>query len=204
MSSSSFFLQKSATSLSFLVVGIGASLLGQQLLPTNLMRIEQLGNHLPIDNQFVQASKSNLVMSASTLTAANDISNVNPSVFTSSSSTNTPTEVEKVGPVGIILGLAVVGGAIGIALNSRKTNNPFKSSSSLYHSANLSNKSKESTIHIGQASRKLQKKLLRLLHDERDTANRLLSQAKMKNPNRSIDWYVEKVIYDLERDRGKY
>jgi len=204
MSSSSFFGQKSAASLPLLVVGIGISILGQQLLPTNLLRIEQLGNQLTIDNQLVQARKSNLVMSASTLTAANHISNVNPSVFTSSSSTNTPTEVEKVGPVGIILGIAIVGGAIGIALNSRKIDNPFRKSTSLYHSANLNTKSKESAIHIDQASRKLQKKLLRLLHDERDTANRLLSQAKMKNPNRSTDWYVEKVIYDLERDRGKY
>jgi len=42
---------------------------------------------------------------------------------------------------------------------------------------------------------------MRLLHDDRD-ANRLISQVKMKKSNKSSNWYVEKVIYDLERDRG--
>ena len=45
---------------------------------------------------------------------------------------------------------------------------------------------------------------MRLLHDDRETANRLLSQAKLKHPNKSVDWYADKVIYDLERDRGSY
>ena len=43
-----------------------------------------------------------------------------------------------------------------------------------------------------------------LVHGDQDTANRLLSQAKLKNSNQSTDWCVEKVIYDLERDRGMY
>jgi hypothetical protein len=59
-----------------------------------------------------------------------------------------------------------------------------------------------STIRLEQASRKLQRKLINLLHDDRDAATRLLNQAKQKNPNKTIDWYAEKVIYDLERDRG--
>jgi len=106
---------------------------------------------------------------------------------------------EKVDPAArIMLGLAVVGGAIGVALSTRNANSPLKSSSK------FSSKSTENTIRIDQASRDLQKKLLRLLHDERDTANRLLSQVKVNNPNRSINWCVEKVIYDLERDRGSY
>jgi hypothetical protein len=60
------------------------------------------------------------------------------------------------------------------------------------------------SIRVEQASRHLQKRLMSLLHDERDTANRLLSQAQRKNPRQSVDWYAEKVIYDLKRDRGGY
>ena len=52
-----------------------------------------------------------------------------------------------------------------------------------------------------QASRNLQIKLLRLLHNDRHTANRLIALAKARNPDKSIDWWVEKVIFDLERDR---
>ena len=55
-----------------------------------------------------------------------------------------------------------------------------------------------------QASRNLQIKLLRLLHNDRHTANRLIALAKARNPDKSIDWWVEKVIFDLERDRGRY
>jgi len=56
-----------------------------------------------------------------------------------------------------------------------------------------------SNIPSASTSRKLQKKLMRLLHDDRDTANRLISQVKMKKSNKSS---MLKVIYDLERDRG--
>ena len=52
-----------------------------------------------------------------------------------------------------------------------------------------------------QPSRNLQIKLLRLLNGDRYTANRLIALAKTKNPDRSLDWWVEKVIFDLERDR---
>lgn len=114
------------------------------------------------------------------------------------SSTNIPEVVEEVGEGRIVLGLLAVGGVAGVVLGTTKAKNHFPSSSS------SSYKSKESTIRIEQASRELQRKLLRLLHNDSDTANRLLSQVKMKNPNRSINWYVEKVIYDLERDRGRY
>lgn len=55
-----------------------------------------------------------------------------------------------------------------------------------------------------QASRNLQIKLLRLLNNDRHTANRLIALAKARNPDKSTDWWVEKVIFDLERDRGGY
>ena len=55
---------------------------------------------------------------------------------------------------------------------------------------------------IDQASSKLQKKLLILLHNDRITANRLLVHTKQSNPQKSVNWAMEKVIYDLERDRA--
>lgn len=55
-----------------------------------------------------------------------------------------------------------------------------------------------------QANSQLQRKLLRLLHNDRNTANRLLAQVKLNHPGRSANWVVEKVIYDLERDRNRH
>ena len=50
-----------------------------------------------------------------------------------------------------------------------------------------------------QANRHLQSKLLNRL--DRDVAERLVSSAKRSNPGKSEQWYWEKVIYDLNRDR---
>jgi hypothetical protein len=47
----------------------------------------------------------------------------------------------------------------------------------------------------------LQRKLLSLLHGDRKTAERLLRGVKENNPERDEDWYFEKVIFDLTRDR---
>lgn len=55
---------------------------------------------------------------------------------------------------------------------------------------------------IDQASPKLQKKLLILLHNDSETANRLLAHTRQNNPHQSVNWAMEKVIYDLERDRA--
>jgi hypothetical protein len=55
---------------------------------------------------------------------------------------------------------------------------------------------------VDQASPKLQKKLLVLLHNDSETANRLLAHTKQNNPHQSVNWAMEKVIYDLERDRA--
>lgn len=63
--------------------------------------------------------------------------------------------------------------------------------------------SQDKKIRLDQASRELQNQLLRSLHGDRELAIRLLSQVKTKNPGKPVDWYVEKVIYDLERDRGR-
>jgi hypothetical protein len=45
----------------------------------------------------------------------------------------------------------------------------------------------------------LRRKLLNLVHH--DTADRLISSAKRQHPGKSERWYIEKVIYDLQRGR---
>ena len=67
-----------------------------------------------------------------------------------------------------------------------------------------SNASNEKEIRIEQVSRQLQNKLLLLLNGDRNTANRLLNLAKTRNPQKSDQWCVEKVILDLQRDRRGY
>ncbi|MDF5725634.1 MAG: tetratricopeptide repeat protein [Rhizonema sp. PD37] len=46
-------------------------------------------------------------------------------------------------------------------------------------------------------------RLLRLVGGYWEIAQRLIEQAKNQYPGMSEEWYVEKVIYDLERDRGR-
>jgi tetratricopeptide (TPR) repeat protein len=55
-----------------------------------------------------------------------------------------------------------------------------------------------------EVNRLLLVRVMELLHSDRELAMRLISQVKQKNSNRSMNWCIEKVIYDLERDRGKY
>ncbi len=45
----------------------------------------------------------------------------------------------------------------------------------------------------------LRRKLLTLVH--RDVAERLINLAKRQHPGKSQSWYLEKVIYDLQRGR---
>lgn len=143
----------------------------------------------------VQASTHDLVVS-------HDISHAIPAILTADSADNTLEEAERVNPA-LVLGLTALGiAAVGAALNAKSSN--FSKLSSIPSHFNSKSIASSGTIEIDQASRRLQKKLLRLLHDDRDTANRLLSQAQRKNPNRSADWYADKVIYDLQRDRGGY
>jgi hypothetical protein len=52
-------------------------------------------------------------------------------------------------------------------------------------------------------NRELQGDLLILLRGDVPTAKRLLAQQRRKNPGKSDNWYLEKVIYDLERDRRR-
>jgi|GEM_PF-3082606 len=49
----------------------------------------------------------------------------------------------------------------------------------------------------------LERKLLKLLGGNQNTANRLILQSRRRYPDKSADWHWEKAIYDLERDRWR-
>ena len=67
-------------------------------------------------------------------------------------------------------------------------NTPFKpSSTSPRSSSKASSGSQDNTIRLEQASSKLQNQLLRLLHDDRELAIRLLFQVKTNNPGKPVD-----------------
>ncbi|HEY9846976.1 MAG TPA: hypothetical protein V6D03_12370, partial [Candidatus Caenarcaniphilales bacterium] len=113
-----------------------------------------------------------------------------PLLVVAQSTPETPARAQPVGTERLLTIAAIGATAAGVIWSARKTN-----------SGRLPHQSQESKIPIDQANSKLQKKLLRLLHNDRATASRLLSQVKLNHPERSINWAVEKVIYDLERDR---
>jgi hypothetical protein len=169
-----------------------------QFLPLSIVLVAILGAQVP-DKPLVASSASateSTQPSPVAFTTANETSNVvaEPNAKTAvliASSSNGREEAERVG-VGMWLAIAAAGGtAAAVILSNRKANDPFQSSF----------KHQENTIRVDQASPKLQKQLLRLLHNDRDTASRLLAQVKLHHPNQSANWAAEKVIYDLERDR---
>jgi hypothetical protein len=55
----------------------------------------------------------------------------------------------------------------------------------------------------GKVDRQTHNKLMRLLGGNRQTIDRLVNQARIRNPHKSEQWYWEKVLYDLERDRWR-
>jgi len=52
----------------------------------------------------------------------------------------------------------------------------------------------------GSWNGKMSRPLLQAVKGDRALAKRLLEGAKLKYPGKSDRWYVEKVIYDIERD----
>ncbi len=54
-----------------------------------------------------------------------------------------------------------------------------------------------------QVSPQVRHKLRLLLGNHQPTVDRLVDQARWKNPGESEQWYWEKVLYDLERDRWR-
>ncbi len=50
-------------------------------------------------------------------------------------------------------------------------------------------------------NKRLKRELLILVRGDMSTIRRLIALQKRRNPGRSHTWYLEKVLYDLERDR---
>lgn len=96
-----------------------------------------------------------------------------------------PNQPDDNSDVNTLLTAALVGGtaATGVILATKKTNKP-------------------SSTGVDQASPKLRKRLMTLLHNDEATASRLIAQIKRNHPHQSTNWAAEKAIYDLERDRG--
>jgi hypothetical protein len=47
------------------------------------------------------------------------------------------------------------------------------------------------------------KQLLLLLNGDKTAAHRLIDRSAECHPGRSAEWHLDKVIFDLERDRGR-
>jgi hypothetical protein len=59
---------------------------------------------------------------------------------------------------------------------------------------------KTSSNHSWAWTGKISGPLLQAVKGDRALAKRLLEGAKLKYPGKSDRWYIEKVIYDIERD----
>ena len=97
----------------------------------------------------------------------------------------------QIGENATILGLAAIGAGSAGLIWSFNRQNPTSPQSV----------NKHGDISIEQANPRLRKELLRLVGGDSRTANRLINGIKQSHPGKSINWVVEKVIYDLERDR---
>jgi hypothetical protein len=47
---------------------------------------------------------------------------------------------------------------------------------------------------------KLRKRTIALMNNDMQRIDRLLANARQRNPGQSEQWYWEKILYDLERD----
>lgn len=103
-------------------------------------------------------------------------------------------EVQEVNGAAVLAIAALGSAGVGVALTTlHERNRPS--------SKRTSNRRLGAPSGSPRANPKLQRKLLRLLHEDARVADRLITQASFKYPGKAPDWYVEKVIYDLERDR---
>jgi hypothetical protein len=58
--------------------------------------------------------------------------------------------------------------------------------------------SRHSSRRVNRATRQ---RLMRLVNGNQAVADRLVQRVRSQNPDRSEQWWWEKAIYDLERDR---
>jgi hypothetical protein len=97
---------------------------------------------------------------------------------------------------------AAVGGSVvlGVGINAALKQKKAGSSTQLPISQSVTQT--RNSGYLYQADRSLRRKLLLLLHEDYQAAERLVQQSSFKHPGKSPNWYLEKVIYDLQRDRG--
>jgi hypothetical protein len=55
----------------------------------------------------------------------------------------------------------------------------------------------------GKVAPHLRQKLVKSLGNNQATVDRLINNAKLRNPGEPEQWYWEKVLYELERDRWR-
>ena len=101
---------------------------------------------------------------------------------------------------GAVLAIAV-GGSVALCLGVKAIANRKRTPSARRSDANPSLQPSQG-VSFNRANRSLQRQLLLLLHDDQAIAQRLFRQASLRHPGETPNWYAEKVIYDLERDRG--
>jgi hypothetical protein len=100
-------------------------------------------------------------------------------------------------PMNILISVIIIVGIIALIQNSQQLLCQWKS-------FQTKPKPKGRVSHSYQTdpkNRYLQKDLLTLLKGDVVTAKRLLAQQRRKQPGKTDNWYLEKVIFDLERDR---
>jgi len=56
------------------------------------------------------------------------------------------------------------------------------------------------SLFQGAPSNRLHQELMVLVHNDHHVAERLLKLEQIKHPGHPEQWYLEKVIYDLQRD----
>ncbi|NCJ08089.1 hypothetical protein GS597_16560 [Synechococcales cyanobacterium C] len=112
-------------------------------------------------------------------------------------------EIDRVAVLGIAFGLSVAA-AVGanVLLDGRRSPRRAAKGHPLRPPTRQTLTLK--TVGLDQASHGLQRKLLRLLGEDHKIATRLVEQTSFKYPDKGSNWCVEKVIFDLERDRGRY
>jgi hypothetical protein len=70
--------------------------------------------------------------------------------------------------------------------------------------AKFSTKSRADGMFAGKQPEKvdprLRKRTIALMNNDMQRIDRLLANARQRNPGQSEQWYWEKILYDLERD----
>jgi hypothetical protein len=56
---------------------------------------------------------------------------------------------------------------------------------------------------LGKVAPHIRQKLIKSLGNNHATVDRLINNAKLRNPGEPEQWYWEKVLYELERDRWR-